>query len=313
MATFIGTDTPDIFINVNTLTTNDTILGGGGDDIIFSGIKLQGSPSSSPVDLSNDFINGGSGFDTLVYQNPLTSSPFFSAFTVSYPISAVFNSVGLLTNVVKGGTTVGSFSTDFLVDIERLVAPNPLDRDVTSYSFSNRVDISSNTFALNFNLSTGNFTLNNKNYVLDNFVDVFGGFGNDTIIGNEFNNELRGNNGNDSLKGGNGTDTLIGGAGNDTLVGGGSGTKSMTGGGNADTFGVGIGQGFAIISDFNVSEADKIGLVGLTFGQITQTPTFLGLLISNGAILPNFSNVIAQVTNQNAPLASSNFINNFVV
>ena len=39
-----------------------------------------------------------------------------------------------------------------------------------------------------------------------------GGFGNDTITGNEFDNDLNGRDGNDSLTGGAGDDTLTGAA-----------------------------------------------------------------------------------------------------
>ena len=50
--------------------------------------------------------------------------------------------------------------------------------------------------------------------------NVFGGDGNDTILGNALDNQLSGGRGNDSILGGDGNDTITGGAGNDILDGG---------------------------------------------------------------------------------------------
>lgn len=51
-------------------------------------------------------------------------------------------------------------------------------------------------------------------------VHVFGGAGDDEIIGSEFGEVLNGNMGNDTISGGNGHDVLLGGGGNDSLSGG---------------------------------------------------------------------------------------------
>src|SRR4051812_27099274 len=51
-------------------------------------------------------------------------------------------------------------------------------------------------------------------------VQLFGGAGNDTLIGGSGNDELFGGAGNDILEGKGGDDLLFGGAGNDTLIGG---------------------------------------------------------------------------------------------
>lgn len=332
MTTISGTEKAEIFFNVNLGLENDTILGGGGNDTIFSGIKIDipDSQGKSSADQSNDFINGGSGFDTLIYQNPFTSSTFLRAFTVDYPISAFFTTNGTLFAITKGVDSLsnGQF-TDTIVNIENIVAPNPLDKNTTIYSFNNQVDLKNTFFNIDFNMSTGAFTINSNNYKLDNFVDVFGGFGNDRILGNIFNNTVKGNIGNDTIYGGDGDDSLFGetgndylvgnnatgigdelkgGAGNDTLVGGGTSTKRMEGGADSDIFAIGNNQGFAQIADFNSTQNDKIGLVGLTFANISQVNVGpAGLFIFNG------SNLIAQLSNQNIALAPSNFIENFVV
>jgi Ca2+-binding RTX toxin-like protein len=328
MTTFNGTNNAEVLINVDSVEQeDDIILGGGGNDTIYSGLK--DSNNTGPVDLSNDYIDGGDGYDTLIYRNPFSNSdPDFSAYTVDYPINAFFSADGTLSAVTKGvASTMFGISTDYLVDIERLVAPNPADRDTNAYSFSNQIDASTTAVNINFNMSTGNSTINGKTYKLDNFVDVFGGFGNDSITGNNFNNTIRTNGGNDTIRGGNGDDSLFGeanndylvggnagtngdsltgGDGNDTLAGGGTGKKFMSGGSGTDIFAIGNGQGVAIITDFTTGQSDQIGLVGLAFGSITQSvDAFDFLNIFNG------TTALALLTNQNAPLDSSNFISNY--
>jgi Ca2+-binding RTX toxin-like protein len=64
-------------------------------------------------------------------------------------------------------------------------------------------------------------------------VNLFGGDGNDTLIGGSGNDLLFGQAGNDTLVGGNGNDLLFGGDGNDTLTGG-AGSDQMFGGAGND-------------------------------------------------------------------------------
>lgn len=129
---------------------------------------------------------------------------------------------------------------------------------------------------------------------------IFGEDSNDTLQGKQGNDELYGGNDNDILRGGADNDLLIGGEGNDILIGGkgsdrllggeftsfspsplpGESTASnsqidvLLGGQNADTFVLStfgaadepiapyIGAGFAIITDFDSSEGDRIELLG---------------------------------------------------
>ena len=64
---------------------------------------------------------------------------------------------------------------------------------------------------------------------------LLGQGGNDTLYGNEGRDTLYGGTGNDTLYGGMGNDTLYGGAGNDILVGG-TGNDTLYGGAGSDTF-----------------------------------------------------------------------------
>ncbi|WP_165390207.1 calcium-binding protein [Thalassococcus sp. S3] len=73
--------------------------------------------------------------------------------------------------------------------------------------------------------------------------DVFGGSGNDTILGNDTLNVFFGEGGDDSLEGGSGLDSLFGGAGNDTLKAGAGDDEMRGGSGNDQLFG-GQGQDF---------------------------------------------------------------------
>ena len=129
---------------------------------------------------------------------------------------------------------------------------------------------------------------------------IFGEDGNDTLHGKQGNDELYGGNGNDILRGGADNDLLIGGEGSDILLGGRGSDRLfggefssfnsspfpaestpqseqidiLIGGQDADifvlsTFGAAdepiapyIGASFAIITDFNRSEGDKIELLG---------------------------------------------------
>ena len=75
---------------------------------------------------------------------------------------------------------------------------------------------------------------------------VWGGEGNDTIIGNAADNELRGGSGNDTILGGNGADTLDGGNGDDALRGE-TGADLLIGGAGNDTLNADVGTGSRLI------------------------------------------------------------------
>ena len=124
---------------------------------------------------------------------------------------------------------------------------------------------------------------------------VQGAAGNDVLYGNDGNDRLFGYDGDDSLDGGAGNDVLYGGNGNDRMFGGdgtdtlegGAGLDTMTGGKGADTF-VFRPRDFApatlaaskdIITDFNASEGDKIGLSAIDANVKTASDdafTFIG-------------------------------------
>ena len=95
----------------------------------------------------------------------------------------------------------------------------------------------------------------------DNVVTGFDG-SDDVINGQGGNDRLTGLGGDDTLRGESGDDVLYGGAGNDTL----------TGGTGRDVFAIAAGKGADTMTDFNLSENDRIGLAGgLTVNQLLIT------------------------------------------
>lgn len=162
---------------------NDRLLGSVGNDIFVS------SPG-------NDVIIGGSGFDTVDYSN------FKQAISL-FP---------------RGGIGKGSFGTDQILNVERIIAPNVQGNTINASSGSGGA-------SLNVDLSQNRLTVNNiptigsLNFQVVNFTNVLGTANRDQVIGNNFNNTIDGFAGNDSLFGAGGNDLLIGSAGNDLVVG----------------------------------------------------------------------------------------------
>ncbi|TGN55714.1 calcium-binding protein, partial [Paracoccus liaowanqingii] len=92
---------------------------------------------------------------------------------------------------------------------------------------------------------------------------LYGGTGNDMVIGNALDDFLYGQDGNDVVDGGgSGHDHLFGGRGNDTLIAG-DGVTQMHGGTGADSF-VLHPRGKAIVVDFDPSEGDSFSIDGLS-------------------------------------------------
>jgi len=142
---------------------------------------------------------------------------------------------------------------------------------------------------------------------------IYGLAGDDILLGMGGSDYLDGENGNDVLDGGAGDDWLVGGLGNDILVGGAGNDilvgstlhfepdrnnqiDVLIGGTGADTFAMVdpnfggetfyLGEGFAVITDFNRLEGDKIKLSGsATNNDYSFENTVLGTEISLGGDL----------------------------
>jgi Ca2+-binding RTX toxin-like protein len=219
------------------LAGDDTILGNDENNELIAG-------------LGDDVINGGAGFDDLIYlaEANATSRP--------NGIDVVFTSEGAGTVTASGGTETDTFS-----GIEAVHGTQFDDSFIGHDGFQRFRGFGGNdTFDggagddevdyRNDAIVGGNgVTVNLANVGADGYVTVSGPNGDtdklknieyvrgtrndDHLIGNSLNNRLRGDSGNDTLDGGLGNDTLEGDAGNDTLDGG-LGSDTLNGGGGDD-------------------------------------------------------------------------------
>ncbi len=141
--------------------------------------------------------------------------------------------------------------------------------------------------------------------------DLFGSFGNDYLNGGNGDDNLDGGWGNDSLYGRTGNDDLIGSYGNDYLSGGvatsgQSGYDTMTGGAGADTFALNgdyLGDGFAVITDFDSAEGDIIQLY-LPDNYTLGTVNYGGTAAPDTVIFSGFDAVGIVLDQSNLSLAS---------
>jgi peptidyl-prolyl cis-trans isomerase B (cyclophilin B) len=131
---------------------------------------------------------------------------------------------------------------------------------------------------------------------------LLGGVGNDILNGGQGNDILDGGVGNDFLRGGQGNDQLIGGDGNDILIGD-AGADTLTGGAGADAFIVGLDKGGKVIggpdviTDFNASEGDRVGitspLTNVSFG-VSGSDTLIQVSGVTVGIVKNVTSDIVQ-------------------
>ncbi|NLS02725.1 type I secretion C-terminal target domain-containing protein, partial [Rhizobium sp. P32RR-XVIII] len=270
---------------------NDTITGGAGDDVLLGG--AGNDTFKYAIGDGADIVVGGTGTDTLAISGG--------------------NSNDMLNVVVSNGV-ITQFAGGTVSGIEQVTVDLAGGTNTLSYAGTTEaitVDLSAHT-------ATGFTSIDD----IDNFVggsnagDTLKVAGNFTSTGdNQISNienvtmasngtlnlsnqtealTINGSSGNDTIIGGSGKDTIIGGSGNDTLTGG-EGADILTGGSGADTFVVARGDsspalsgttqisGYDKITDFNVSEGDKLSLPG-NVSLATST--------TNG----NFDNVTGNIT-----------------
>jgi Ca2+-binding RTX toxin-like protein/pimeloyl-ACP methyl ester carboxylesterase len=259
--------TGNLFINVHGGAGNDTLVGNtsanivqmlygdDGNDIITGGDSLNFLYGGAGDDFikggaSTDAINPGTGidtidgvgdFNTLIFNNSVDTANT----TINYSTA--------------GGTTniIGGFNNG------------------TTFKNIQGFDLKTGSGSDNINLSAAILT-----------VKFSGGAGNDTIIGSSTatNFNLSGDDGNDTITGGNSSDFLYGGAGDDILIGVDPNNVNLargrfdylSGGTGADTFLLGdatrsyYGSGdLAFIADFNPLE-DKVLLNGSASNYLLQ-------------------------------------------
>jgi len=206
------------------LAGNDTILGNDDNDELIAG-------------LGNDTIDGGGGFDHLIYlaESNATSRP--------NGISVVFTSEGNGTVQARGGTEIDTFTgieavhgtqfddifigTDGYQLFRGFDGNDTFDGGAGDDEVDYRNDARESGIGVVVDLSVveaDGFVavtwFNGDVDKLKNIEFLRGTRHNDDLIGNSLNNRLRGDSGNDFLDGRLGNDTLDGGEGDDVLVGG---------------------------------------------------------------------------------------------
>ncbi len=197
-------------------TQNDSILGSNSSDVLDGG---EGNDNINGGN-GNDTINGGSGSDQLRGGD---------------------GSDSLIGS--DGADTLSGSSGNDLLD-------GGNGSDVAAY------DSNSSSQAVSVDLVAGraNDGVGGAD-TLSGIEYVWGGAGNDTIIGGTGADSFWGNSGNDTLVGGNGADTLDGGSGNDTITGG-DGSDRIFGATGSDSIDAGAGTGDII--SFNHTSAQAV-------------------------------------------------------
>jgi Ca2+-binding RTX toxin-like protein len=180
---------------------NDILDGGAGSDILNGGSGRDtllggagGGDDTFVFSEGDDRIDGGDGFDTVIYRGT--------------PQRIILSGIGTVRKPAGLGL-------DTLLRVESIIANagvpnNTIDASQSADGVSITVNLETRTLVVNNvpNLGTLPFTV-------VAFDDVIGTNANDSIVGDNQNNQLSGGNGNDTIKGGNGADRLTGGAGND--------------------------------------------------------------------------------------------------
>lgn len=255
--------TPGVTGGNDTLTTygqQDTVLGGGGNDLIQSmtlaGVNNNFVPLSSPGYFGKNLLDGGDGNDTITAAS-ITDTMIGG--TGNDSLGGLFTSAsGGDGNDTINGTNNGSSpatldggnANDYLIGGrsgtnlfaggagndtifygttgDKLIGDLSGD-DYISATSVNAVSTGS-TPVLIFDNTGNNFFLGSS--TVDSIV---GGAGNDFMFGDVGDDTLLGADGNNTLAGGDGNDNIVGGSGNDSIIGL-SGSDGMLGGAGSDSF-----------------------------------------------------------------------------
>ncbi len=277
---------------INGFNGNDILNGLGGDDILNGGA-------------GNDTLTGGSGDDIFIYQRlGLGDFNVITDFTQGEDLIDV-SSVGIAdfqTLLLHLNTTVNGNTL-----ISTILGSNSFQTEIQGISIG---QLQASDFI--FDTSTQGNNISDSDGGFPNSSDLFGGFGNDTINGNESDDDVFGNAGNDILNGGTGNDELFGEVGDDTLNGG-PGNDTLTGGAGEDIFVYQrSGEGsFDTITDFTEGE----DLIDVSSVGIADFETLLLLLDTtvngNSLISTIFDNNSFEIEIQGlsvAQLQASDFI-----
>ncbi|WP_373479298.1 Calx-beta domain-containing protein [Geminocystis sp.] len=279
--------------SINNRDGIDTLY--GIQKIIFSDQTITIAPIESNPTLSINDVNiteGNNGTKNIIFTVTRSGTPY-NTINVNY---ATANGTATAGNdyIAKNGTlTFGINETSKTITVvingDTIFEPNEtFFVNLTNAINATISDAQGKGTITNDDTNTGLLllgTINGDNLVGDNLGDTLRGYnGNDTLTGNAGNDNINGGNGNDRITGGNdndillgsnGNDTIIGGSGNDTLYGG-NGNDSLTGGTGSDRFVIkNTDEIIDRITDFSITEGDKIVISASGFATDLPSNTIL--------------------------------------
>ncbi|MEH2106942.1 calcium-binding protein [Nostoc sp.] len=225
---------------VNGGAGNDTLIGNFGNDSLFGGLgndSLDGGFNRDTLDggAGNDTLNGGDDNDNLSGGTGNNRVNGGAGNDILIAQNGNFPAVGDVGDTLIGGAgddelRVEGASNYFLTNNQLFVGN-------LAHQFSEVENV-------RLTGTSGNDTINASQALLSGRTFLFGGAGNDTIIGSRGLDQINGGDGNDSIVGGTGFNFLRGNNGNDTLIGGndnnnlngGQGNDFLQGGAGRDSF-----------------------------------------------------------------------------
>ncbi|MEG4274639.1 MULTISPECIES: calcium-binding protein [unclassified Microcoleus] len=265
---------------INVFATQDTALGGAGDDFIVSAsvpnvLSSVGASSSFPGFAGRNLLDGGVGNDTIVAAfatdtmiggegNDSLSGTFTNAAggdgndTIN-ATAARFAGTGTALITLEGGlgndsligytnpTTGSSFTVTNLMNggegSDTIIFGTQFDKVIGNVAGNDFISYASSVSFTGTVVNLISDTLGSNFIIGGNGTDVITtGNGDDILFGDSFNaTNTPGGAGDDTLIGGGGNDTMLGGFGNDNLSGG-DGNDSLGGGPGADTLTGGAGN-----------------------------------------------------------------------
>ncbi|SJM94303.1 putative calcium-binding protein [Crenothrix polyspora] len=193
------------------LSSNDSILGSSGSDIIAisDGVDtIDGGKGSDWLDFSGRGYNGLLTVDLVVGQY----SNIYNGVKTTH---GSFSNIENVTGTSGDDTIIGDNNNNLFSNSRgNDVINGGGGIDTVSYTNVNNVD--ANLINVSVNLAKSTATHSNQYVFLNSYTDtlinienIIGSTGNDTLIGDSFNNQFTGDLGNDTLEGGEGIDTVI--------------------------------------------------------------------------------------------------------
>jgi hypothetical protein len=244
----------DTLVFANGAGFTGTVNGGAGvntlnDAAVTSAVSMNVTANNAGTvtagGLSTNFVSfqnwtGGSGSNTIAFANGKTLSGTINGGrgTGTMDFSAYSASMTLYVNGAGAGKVAGTgFGVTFTNmqswtggsgnDTVKFANAASMSGTLTGGGGTDTLDYSAYRTGVRVDLATHAAT--GVGGSINGFANVIGGWGNDTLIGDDNANVLTAGHGNTVLVGNGGNDTLIAGAGRDILIGG-SGADSLTGG-----------------------------------------------------------------------------------